>query len=123
MTRREVLLRKLQDLECRHLVRLHLPATAAELLRLKEVRRRCPKLLLEFYAMTNGLEGDGVALWSVGGSLSARDGEDGVVPIGCLDRPCGRGALYLTTNGEVQCHTGEAVLQWKDLTAFLTEVL
>ena len=123
MKRREALLQTLQDLECRRLVRLHLPATSGELLHLTEVRPGCPQLLREFYAMTNGLEGDGVELWPVGGSLAARDREDGALPIGKLDLPCGQGVLYHTPKGEVQCDTGEVVLRWKDMTALLTEIL
>ena len=117
------MLRKLQELECRHLVRLHLPATTGELAHLTEVRPGCPRLLREFYAMTNGLEGDGVELWSVGGSLAARDGEDGAIPVGRLNRPCSQGALYLTLEGEIECDTGKTVLRWEDLAVFLAEVL
>ena len=123
MRKREAMLRKLQETECRRLVRLHLPATTGELLHLSEVRPGCPRLLREFYAMTNGLEGDGVALWSVGGSLAVRDREDGAIPIGTLNRPCGQGVLYLAPGGEVECDTGETLLRWEDLTAFLAEVL
>ena len=117
------MLRKLQELECHRLVRLHLPATSGDLVHLGEVRPGCPRLLREFYAMTNGLEGDGVALWPVGGSLAACDREDGAVSIGRLDLSCCQGALYLTEQGEVQCDTGKTVLRWKDLAAFLAEVL
>ena len=123
MRKREAILRKLQESECRRLVRLHLPATTGELLHLSEVRPGCPRLLREFYAMTNGLDGDGVALWSVGGSLAVRDREDGAIPIGTLNRPCGQGVLYLAPGGEVECDTGETPLRWEDMAAFLKEVL
>ena len=123
MKKREAMLRKLQEAECRRLVRLHLPATSGELLHLSEARPGCPRLLREFYAMTNGLESDGVELWSVGGSLAVRDREDGATPIGTLDLPCGQGVLYLTPGGEVECDTRETPLRWEDMAAFLKEIL